>query len=190
MLPVVRLIPRTSRLTFAAVLAALACGPGTLAADSVVLSEPEAREMMARYIRNFTRFVRWPDSAFPHATAPLKVCSLGSAPFSVELTSELEGRSIKDRAYAFVELDPNDLAAAESCNIVYVQASTTAEAEGVVAALDGKPVLTVGVVDGFARAGGMIGIVAKDEGIAMQINRTRLERNALSASSRLYQIGN
>lgn len=175
-------------LTAGAVLAASLALPTPTSAN--LFDDADERETAAKFIRNFGRFVRWPDSAFPGDAAPMKVCTLGAAPFHQELADELEGHTARGRQFVLSALSPGDVAAAESCNILFISADSAGEAEPVIEALDGKPVLTVGAAEGFAQAGGMIGLIEDGRGLNLQVNKTRLERNYLSASSRLYQVGN
>lgn len=174
-------------LACASVISAVAL-PGPAAAD--VLDDADHRRTAAKFIRNFGKYVEWPDTAFANASAPIKVCALGAAPFESELTEELAGKSARDREFAYTQIDPTDLGAAASCNILFIHTDSAENASPVISALDGKPVLTVGAVEGFAQTGGMIGLIEQNGRMNMQINKTRLERNALKGSSRLYQIGN
>lgn len=178
-----------SRLVAALVAGGIVAGSAIPGLASANLFDDEGhRKTAARFIRNFGKFVRWPDSAFPNESAPIKVCSLGAAPFEGELTDELEGKTARRRAFTYSKVDPTDIDAASSCNIVFINTTTAAEAEPLISALDGKPVLTVGAVAGFAQSGGMIGLIELDGGMNMQINKTRLERNELKGSARLYEI--
>jgi hypothetical protein len=171
---------------------ALALGTLTFPAPAAasLFDDADQRETAAKFIRNFGRFVRWPDSAFPGDSAPLKVCVLGDAPFEQELAAELDGSKAGGREYVLSSLAADDVAAAASCNILFISAESAGAAEPVIEALDGKPVLTVGAAEGFAQAGGMIGLIEERGNLNLQVNKTRLERNFLSASSRLYQVGN
>jgi len=52
----------------------------------------------------------------------------------------------------------------------------------------GSPVLTVGDVDGFAEAGGMIGLINADNRVQFEINNEAAQRANLKISSQLLRL--
>jgi len=52
-----------------------------------------------------------------------------------------------------------------------------------------RGVLTVSDIEGFAEAGGCIGLVTEDERVRFDINQASLQRDSLRASSQLLRLG-
>ncbi|HNO87252.1 MAG TPA: YfiR family protein, partial [Rhodocyclaceae bacterium] len=55
--------------------------------------------------------------------------------------------------------------------------------------LAGRGVLTVSDIDGFAEAGGGIGLVTEEDRVRFDINQAALTRDTLKASSQLLRLG-
>ena len=54
--------------------------------------------------------------------------------------------------------------------------------------LEGKPTLTVGEVEQFARRGGIINFVLKDNKVRFEINRAKAIESGLKLSSKLLKL--
>jgi hypothetical protein len=61
--------------------------------------------------------------------------------------------------------------------------------EAALARLQGSSILTIGESDGFARLGGMIGLVVDQGRVRFDINLAALAGARLKASSQLMEIG-
>ena len=75
------------------------------------------------------------------------------------------------------------------CQIVFISAKET---EGLVAALSQlstNGVLTVGESPGFARNGGMVGLIKEGGKVRFEINTAVAEKSGLKVSSKLLQVG-
>ena len=73
------------------------------------------------------------------------------------------------------------------CQILFISRSETAQLEQILASLAGKPVLTVGDVEGFARRGGMIDLATVSGRIELRINLEAARAARLTMSSKLLR---
>ena len=69
-----------------------------------------------------------------------------------------------------------------------ITAERSEQADGFIAAVAGKSVLTVGETEGFALSGGMIGFYNDDSKLRFEINRSLAESAKLRISSRLLRL--
>ena len=83
---------------------------------------------------------------------------------------------------------PADVLAAGSCSVLFVSASEGHRLAEVLDQLRGRPILTVSDADGFAEAGGMIGLFIEDSRVRFAINLGAAESAHLTISSRLLNL--
>ena len=112
---------------------------------------------------------------------------MGDNPFSGNLSSAVADKQAKNRSFKIEQLAISDLDAAKSCHVVFLNVAGAEDASGVIDALAGLPILTVGEVDKFAQYGGMVGFIGEGRKVALAVNQKRLETAGLKASSRLYR---
>jgi len=174
-------VARTVVLTLALALGA-ALSPGRAPAEQ----EAGAYEVKAAFLLNFARLVEWPKDAFSDARAPLAVGLLGTGPASEQIQQFLEGKSVGNRKVQARQIESPEEAA--GFHMVFVGASSGAEAGEVAAAIGGGPVLLVGESEGFATSGGTINFFSEDNKIRFEINPRAAEAAGLRVSSRLLRV--
>lgn len=153
-----------------------------LAGTAAAVSEYKVK---AAFLLNFGKFVEWPPESFADDRG-LQICVLGADPFGDDLEGTLAGRSVGRR-----EVQPRrvgSLAAARSCEIVFVSRSERSRMDEIFAALRGAPVLLVGEVERFARRGGMINFIEVDQKIRFEINEEAAKQAGLRISSQLLKL--
>ena len=150
-----------------------------------VAAAPTASEVKAVYLYNFASFVDWPDTAFGGA-ATFEICVLRDDSLSRALEGVVAGESVGGRRLVARRI-ARALEAA-GCQIVFIGGNETVGASGVLQAVAGKPVLTVGEVEVFAREGGMIRFVMERGTVRFQINAAAVSRSGLVMSSKLLQL--
>ena len=171
----------SSRRTWLGALLALA---GLFGTPEAVRAETEY-DVKAAYLYKIATLVKWPDTAFSSAQAPLVVGVVGRGAFS-GIESILRGQTISSRSLEIRRLAANDAAGLRACHLVFV--SDGERLAGIAAALQGRPVLLVGDASEFARSGGMIGFVVREQKLKLEINRDAAEQARLSISSDLLGI--
>ena len=78
---------------------------------------------------------------------------------------------------------------AVDCHLVFVADSEERRVGPILRGLAAHGVLTVSDIDGFAEAGGGIGLVVEDSRVRFDINQAALLRDGLRASSQLLRLG-
>lgn len=147
---------------------------------------PEAN-VKAAFVFNFLRFTEWPAAHLPARDAPLTLCVAATPARLAEALKALGGRSVDGRPLRVAEIErPDDLT---RCHAAFVGEA----ARGVTAAWAGKGealgVLMVGDAEGFASAGGMIGLVTDGPRMRFEINHNAVKRAGLKLDAQLLQLG-
>lgn len=143
-------------------------------------------DVKAAFLYNFVKFVEWPASAFRDDRSPIEICVYGTDPFGQSLDGVVKGETVGGRGLAIRR--PASFAGFEGCHVLFVAASERARVSEVLAAVGGRPVLTVGDADGFLRAGGMINFVLDKGRVRFRINEAPAQRVRLTISSKLLRL--
>jgi ribosome-associated protein YbcJ (S4-like RNA binding protein) len=161
-------------------LASLFFAPNTLAqqqADTVAIK--------AAFVYNFAKFTEWPANAFPAADSPLNLCLITNekeaAPFDAIAGRAAQGHSVVLKREAKLQDTSN-------CHIVFVGESAQKQLPAVVKSAQTGSVLTVSDMDGFAQAGGMIGLFVADNKVRFEINPEAATRANLRISAQLLKL--
>ncbi len=162
---------------------------GQAAMSAAVLSRPAASPeyvVKSAFLYHFATFVEWPAGA-PSASAPeLTICVLGDDPFGETLDQTVAGKTIGARPLAIKRI--SRAAEAAECAVVFVGAGEGLRLPSLFADLRRLPVLTVGDVEGFAEAGGMIGMFVENNRVRFEINLGAADRARLKISSKLLSL--
>jgi hypothetical protein len=114
----------------------------------------DAAKFLARrtalLIEQFTRFIEWPAESLP-AEGHFVLCLQGSSDTALELTNIAAIRKFKRRITDVRRLGPGDDRAA--CHVLYLAGSEGRRLNETLAAVAGKPVLTVSDTVGFVQSG-------------------------------------
>jgi hypothetical protein len=166
------------RIACAAAVAALSAAVSPAASPA---GDPQFGEyqVKAAFLKNFVKFVEWPPPS-----AALTLCILADDPFKEALAGTDEvggGRKLRYRRIASIR-------EAGGCQAVFVPFSQRAALPEILAALEGKPVLTVGDGEGMAGAGLMLSFLIEDQKVRFEANLAPARRAGLIVSSRLLGL--
>ena len=142
-------------------------------------------QVKAVFLFNFTQFIEWPADAFTRADAPLVIGILGEDPFGTYLEETVRGEKANGRPLT-VERYRN-IQEIGNCQVLFISRSEAERLERIFASLSGKPVLTVGDVEGFARRGGMIRFAMTGGKVGLSINLDAAKAARLTISSKLLR---
>ena len=156
-----------------------------LAAASVAAQSTSAPDMKAAYLLNFARFVDWPADT-PPAGSPLIMCIVNDSAVATALEQTIKGRAVDGHPLSVVRLGARG--SLPLCHVLYLAALDHKALLDMIAALDGKLVLTVSDVPRFARDGGMVELFVEDEKLRMAVNVDALQRAKVRLSSRVLTI--
>jgi hypothetical protein len=147
---------------------------------------PTEYQIKAAFLFNFAKFVEWPKTAFAAATSPIVIGILGENPFHDDLARVIRNKTIDDHPLVIKEFP--SLAEAANCHILFISSSEKKRLPEILAALKGASVLTVGEMDRFAEAGGMINFFLEGTKIRFQINKDAATSAGLKISSKLMSL--
>jgi hypothetical protein len=154
-------------------------------ARAAVEEKPSEYEVKAAFLFHFARLTDWPASALPEGE-PFVVAVLGHDPFGPALDRVLEKQTAHGRPLEVVRA-PLD-SPPPGAHIVFVGAPPR-EAGQALRQFKGKPVLTVGEVDGFGAAGGIVNFVVTADGrVRFEINVREAEASGLRMSSQVLKL--
>jgi hypothetical protein len=134
----------------------------------------------AAFIYNFVKFVEWPAEKAIGKQSKIDICVLGSSPMSA--TGAIFKKASTDKLTLSLVNESSAASAASHCHVVFL----TDPAD--MAALQGKPVLTVSDSEGFADNGGMIGFVVADNKIKIEVNPKAASAAGLRVDAQLLEI--
>jgi hypothetical protein len=158
-------------------------------------SEPQnaqEKEISALYLYNFLLFVDWPKTAVSHCNT-IKVLIYGD-PLLYEALKPLADKMIRGKKLIVDSLTKGeDLD--NSCQVLFVGHKEKSAVKGLLKKVNGKPILTVGDMEGFVHLGGMVGF--KDRADSLEngkkqkrfiINLPAVRKSRLKIRSRLLRI--
>lgn len=159
---------------------------GFLLTSVTVADENESEyKIKAGYLYNFIKFVSWPTLPSPF----FNICIIGSDPFGA-LIDPIENRSAFGRPIKLLRM--KTFTTLPTCQIVFLGADNHKDALDTLL-IDlpiGEHTLIVGEDDTFAERGGMIGMVATEGKVKLNINAKAVQQRGLIMSGKLLEIAN
>src|SRR5579862_6666687 len=135
-----------------AVLVVLAAGGGVPCAYGAATPDSSLEyQVKAAYLYNFAKFIEWPKS---EEAGPIVLGVLGRDPFGEILDSTIKGKMINGRPVVIKRF--SNVKQIKQCHILFISASETPLLPAILPALGDLGVMTVGEVDGFLKAGGVV----------------------------------
>lgn len=139
----------------------------------------------ATYLYKFPPFIDWPPSAMA-ASRVFTICVVGGDPLGGLLDQAVAGQQVKDRPivvrrFAVLTGDPG-------CQIVYAVGSAAQPVSAILAALRGKPVLTVTDEASDPTAKGILNFVIVDDRVRFEIDARAAAEDGLNISSKLLSL--
>jgi YfiR/HmsC-like len=164
----------------AGALAALMVAPASIA-------QPE-QNVKAAFVFNFVRFTEWPAPRFAGRDSPLALCVWSGDARLSDSMKALAGRAVDERSVRVSDVErPDDLT---KCHALFIaDATPRGAAPAWLRKAETLDVLTMGDGDGFAAAGGMIGLVSDGSRMRFEINDAAVKRSRLKLGAQLYQLG-
>jgi hypothetical protein len=152
-------------------------------ADVTVAREYQVK---AIFLYNFAQFVTWPAAAFPDAHTPITIGILGDDPFGPLLEEAVRGEVIDGRRLAIKRFQ--GVEERIDSHMLFVSKSEKGRVGQILAAVQGKSILTVGETEAFARQGGIINFITVDNRVRYEINMEAAKRAHLDISSKLLKL--
>ena len=146
------------------------------------------REVMVDYIVHFAHHLQWPIEVFNGTGAPFRICVMGEDQLVAPLNDRLHRHRIQGRMVALEKVNRGELMRARSCQIVVMEGMDRDSLAKVINALEFFPVLTVSDAERFVLLGGMVEFAGSGTSMALQLNKTRLDRAELKEGSSLFRL--
>ncbi|WP_255463433.1 YfiR family protein [Microbulbifer sp. YPW1] len=163
--------------------------PSLRAEASGHLSDTDlGRKVMVDYIVHFAHHLQWPIEVFSGAGAPFRICVMGDDELVAPLTARLHRHRVQGRMVALERVNDGEMLRARSCQIVVMGDMDAERMAKAVGALEFFPVLTVSDVNRFAILGGMVEFAGSGADMALQLNKTRLDRAELKMGNSLFRL--
>ncbi|MDO9107021.1 MAG: YfiR family protein [Methylovulum sp.] len=154
---------------------------GSAGAEDLDLHEDEVK---AGFVYNFAKFVEWPEDT---AHAYVNLCIVGDSPFGFAALKAIDGRRVtQDKQLVTKLLNKSDDLTA--CQIIFIAASERGNMAQLLKSAHQQHTLTVSDIEGFAQAGGAIGLVNADGKIRFAINLLAAKDAGVLISSRLLAL--
>ena len=146
------------------------------------------RKVMMDYIVHFAHHLQWPIEVFSGTDAPFRICVMDGELLREPLAARLKHHRIDGRLVAVESVESGPRALARSCQILILGPMERASLIEAVGALEFFPVLTVSDADRFAATGGMVGFAGDGDNVALQLNKTMLDRAELKMGDSLFRL--
>jgi hypothetical protein len=143
-------------------------------------------QVKAAYLLNFTRYIEWPSGISDSVGAPVTICVLGADPFGQVLDATVAGRTSHGRPLNVRRI--RSAREAAGCRVVFVTQATWRRNPAILSRLGTLPALTVGESEQFAREGGTIAFVIRDQRVRFVVNAHAGDRVGLRISSRMLSL--
>ena len=144
-------------------------------------------KVKAVYLYNFTKFVSWPEATLPGDTPALNICVLGKNPFG-SLLEPITHIKAQDRNITIEHIEDIHALEKKNCPILFISASEQDAVAELLQKTGQMHILTVSDIDGFARHGGIIGFVVKENKVRLEINLSAARQAGLTISAKLLEI--
>jgi hypothetical protein len=175
---------RCLRRLFAAAMVIALSPLAPIAADQTVTASAPALKSLFLY--NFAKLTEWPVDALPPGE-PLLLCVVNDRAVAAQLEALTKGRSEGGRMLAVSSMNPDSLSLS-SCRLLFSSGLDPARSAALLEAVNGRPMLTVGDGEAFARAGGMVGLFVEGGTLRFAVNTEAAQRAHLQLSSKLLSL--
>ena len=140
----------------------------------------------AAFLYQFSLFIDWPSDAFANPSAPLIIGVLGDDPFGSTLDKTVKDKTVNGRRFVVKRFE--SLEDLQYCHILFVSSSEDGHLSRVLEKLKSSSTVTVSDIHHFAKQGGIIGFVIRDNRIGLQINAAAAKEARVKISSKLLRL--
>ena len=146
---------------------------------------PSEYQVKAVFLFNFAQFVDWPAESFPSLDAPFVIGVLGEDPFGSQLDDVVRGEHAEGRRIVIERY--RNVGEIRNCNILFIGRSATGHLGEILAALEGRSILTVSDADPSGPRGVMIRLVNESNRVRLRIDVAAAKAGNLTISSKLLR---
>ncbi len=152
-----------------------------------VFATTKEYQLKAVVLWRLAQFVDWPSNAFSGDASPLIIGVLGEDPFGDALVLAVNGETAHGRTLQIQRYSrPEEIG---ECHVLFISKSEAGRGEEITRALQGRSVLTVSDMEGFAREkDGMIRFLMENNKITLRINLDAVRPARLVLDARLLRM--
>lgn len=177
---------RRARAWLAAGLLAFTAAATAQTAGSTPGNAATADQVKAAYLYRFGAYVEWPPSAFAQPDTPFVLAVVGAERVHAELLALAAGRTVQGHRVVVQRLTPRQLPT--EAHLVFFGGDLRDDAAGLLATLQGRPVLVVtDLLDGMP-VGAMLNFVVTVDRVRFEASPATAEKAGLKMSSRLLTV--
>lgn len=161
---------------------------GCLLLPQSVTAQPSYadHQIKAVFLYHFTKFINWPETAFPSADSPFNICTTGATQLSEVLASAILGEVVAGHPLQVISQVGSDQV--PTCHILYIPAGYDSQLLWTIKNSGVTTILTVSDDEKFINQGGIIKLESARGRVRPVINTTALDRAKLKASAKLLQL--
>lgn len=160
-------------------------------------------QVKAAFLYNFIKFADWPEEKLSDGNEPIIIGIIGKDPFGDAFVplkdKQVKGRNaIIKRFTGFEELKEPDkkdksvpyekIEAIRQCHLLFICLSEKKHVNEILDSVKEHSVLTVGDVDSFLEAGGIINFVMEEKKLRFEVNYAVAKREKLEIRSKLLRL--
>lgn len=179
-------MPRRMRLAGCVIAVALLCASAESFAQPTPPRISLEYAVKATYLYKLAPFVNWPPRTFTAPNAPFQICVIGDDPFDNYLEKAVAGHGLGSHPFTVRRMDR--LEPGTDCQIAFIGRLSTQSLGDALAAVEGKPVLTVTDSNVRNDNGSIMQFVIEHGRVRFDIDTSAAARNHLTISSKLLNL--
>jgi len=157
-------------------------------------------QVKAAFLYNFLQFIGWPEDKSADNNQPLTIGIVGKDPFG-DAFEPIKDKKVKDRNVitkhfeSFEELKKSaeegktrKVEMLTKCHLLFICSSEQKNLKEILNLVKDQNVLTVGEMEGFLEAGGIINFLVVENKIRFEINTSAAEQAKLEIRSQLLRL--
>ncbi len=141
-------------------------------------------KVKAVLLKKIVKFIDWPAAVNGKATSSVTLAFLGESP----VWPVFQAMADQGKQGALVLRKIEDRADANCCKVLFIGSDQRDNLKEIFGLLKGRPTLTVGEMEGFAEAGGMVEIYNREGNIHFKINKGVADAAGINIRSNLLRI--
>ncbi|MCJ7776820.1 MAG: YfiR family protein [Sedimentisphaerales bacterium] len=177
-----------------------------LLVGSPALADPTASreyQVKAAFLYNFIQFVDWPKEKMGDGNEPIIIGVIGKDPFGDAfdpiVDKEIHGKKLLVKRFmAFEELKKTgekdkslldrEIESLRKCHLLFICSSEDKSISEILNSVKDHSVLTIGEVQGFLEAGGIVNFVMEEKKVRFEISITAAKGAKLKIRSQLLRL--
>jgi hypothetical protein len=165
-------------------------------ATGVDSASSQEYQVKAAFLYNFIQFVDWPEEKLTDSNKPIIIGIIGNDPFG-NAFEPIKDKKVKNRAVVIKRfesfeklknLPEQEIETLKKCHLLFICSSEQKTLKEIIDTVKDHSVLTVGEMEGFLEAGGIINWFVEEKKIRFDINAVSAEQAKIEIRSNLLRL--